>query len=214
MKPKIESEGLGTARIESLSDNVFSVAMTLLVLSIKVPELSSNAVHTELVHKLLELWPDFVTYIFSFILLGIFWIGHHNQYHFIKRTDRMFLWINILFLMGVAVFPFFTSLLAKYVDHPAALLAYFACTIVTALVLYWHWDYATDQNRLVDPLSPELIKGVKKRILLAPVCAVPLGALAFYSTKLTLFLYSFVLLYYIVPSMIDRYWQTDKKKSV
>ena len=87
---------LGRNRIEALTDGVFAVAMTLLVLDIKVPELQQPLAASELPLRLLSLWPKFLSYTISFIILGVYSVGHHVQLSFIRRPDRPLLWINIL----------------------------------------------------------------------------------------------------------------------
>lgn len=208
-----EGRGLSTARIENLNDNVFSIVMTLLILNFKVPELPDSLARSLLPQKLLALWPDFLTYAMSFLILGIYWIGHHNQYHFIKRTDRLFLWINILFFMCVALVPFLTSLLARYLNEPIVVLIYYGSNIVTAGVFYLHWHYATQGNRLVDEIDPQVVKSTKWRILIAPASCIPLGALCFFNTKLSLLIYFLILLYYIFPVAIDRLWAVKRHEA-
>ena len=102
---------LGRNRIEALTDGVFAVAMTLLVLDIKVPELEQPLATAELPLKLLSLWPKFLSYTISFVILGAYWVGHHVQLSFIRRADRPLLWINVFFLLWVALVPFSTALL-------------------------------------------------------------------------------------------------------
>jgi uncharacterized membrane protein len=106
--------GLPKARLETLDDGVFAIAMTLLVLELRV---STNAEVTEreLVHQLLQLLPKLGSIFLSFLLLGMSWIGHHNQYVYIRRTDCPFLWINILFMFFITLIPFSTALLG---EHP------------------------------------------------------------------------------------------------
>ena len=86
--------GRSKTRIEALTDGVFAIAMTLLIFNIRVPE-AAQGTDKALRQGLLQLWPSFLTYIISFVMLGVYWVGHHNQYHFIRRTDRVFLWTNI-----------------------------------------------------------------------------------------------------------------------
>ncbi len=115
--------GLKTARVEALSDGVFAIAMTLLILDIAVPNVKSVS-PAQLPGALRALGPEFLIYALSFIILGIYWVGHHNQYHYIGRSDRVFLWINILFLMFVAAVPFSTALLGRYPLERPALFVY------------------------------------------------------------------------------------------
>jgi uncharacterized membrane protein len=90
--------GLGKNRIEALSDGIFAIAMTLLILELHIPNLRHNAPNVQVVPALVKLLPAFGTYVVSFISLGVFWVGHHNMYHAIRRADRVLLWLNIIFL--------------------------------------------------------------------------------------------------------------------
>src|SRR5712692_6409261 len=92
---------LSTNRIEAFSDGVFAVAITLLVLNLQIPQLAASVVSRELVPKLIELWPKLLIYVLSFVIVGIYWVGHHNTFHYIKRSDRTLLWLNLLLLIGI-----------------------------------------------------------------------------------------------------------------
>jgi uncharacterized membrane protein len=107
------NRGLSKTRIEALTDGIFAIAMTLMVFDIKLP-VGPQTTPWSLRSELIGLWPRFLAYAISFIMLGVYWVGHHNQYHYIRRTDRGFLWINIFFLMGVSLIPFSTGLLGQY----------------------------------------------------------------------------------------------------
>src|SRR5260370_38420709 len=102
---------LSRNRIEALADGVFAVAMTLLVLDIKVPELQSPLATAELPLKLLALWPKFLSYLISFVILGVYWMGHNMQLSLIRQPDRPLIWINVLFLLSASLFHFSTALL-------------------------------------------------------------------------------------------------------
>ena len=81
--------GLSKTRIEALTDGVFAIAMTLMVFDIKVPPVAQMD-QLNLRHELIQLWPRFLAYVISFVMLGVYWVGHHNQYHYIRRTYRAF----------------------------------------------------------------------------------------------------------------------------
>lgn len=100
------SPGLNTHRIEAFSDGVFAVAITLLVLNLQVPQLAASAVSRELVAKLIELWPKLLIYVLSFVIVGIYWVAHHNSFHYIERSDRTLLWLNLLLLLCIVFIPF------------------------------------------------------------------------------------------------------------
>lgn len=97
---------LSTARMEAFSDGVFAVAITLLVLTLEVPQIADSVVTSELWPKLLELWPKLLSYVLSFLLVGIYWVAHHNTFHYITGTDRTLLWLNLLLLLCIVFIPF------------------------------------------------------------------------------------------------------------
>ena len=198
---------LSRNRIEALTDGVFAVAMTLLVLDIKVPELEPPLATAELPLKLLLLWPKFLSYLISFVILGVYWVGHHIQLSFIRRADRPLLWINILFLLWVALVPFSTALLSEYAKTRIAIAVYGANLIAIGLTLTLHWWYATTEARHVDAdIHPHLVRDAMKRTLMAPVIYLIAIALSFVRAELSLILYALVPILYILPGRIDIHW--------
>ena len=202
------SEGLSKHRIEALSDGIFAIAMTLLVLDVKMPKLPHEAVAAgQLAPTLLALWPKFSGYITSFAVLGVFWVGHHSYVHFMKRTDRWLLWINLLFLMLVALVPFSTNLLGDYPRQKVAVVIYGCNIIALSLALCLMWRYATHKRRLVGrDLEPEIVrKGIQRTLGGAAIygCAV---ILAFFNPTLSLILYAVIPVFYVLPSGMDHHW--------
>ncbi len=149
---------MNTARIESLSDNVFSVAMTILVFNLTIPagaKLSDVELHVLLMGQ----WHKFLNYFISFFLLAILWILHHQQSHFIRRTDRLHLWINLLILMFVVLMPFSTSLTGDYGGTITAGAFFSANMLILAALFHVNWVYATRNNRLVShDMTSEFIR--------------------------------------------------------
>jgi uncharacterized membrane protein len=206
--------GLPKTRIEALSDGVFAIAMTLMVFNIKVPDIPSELVHARLAHDVLGLWPKFLVYAISFVMLGVYWVGHHNQYHYIRRTDRPVLWINIFFLMGVSLIPFSTSLLGQYPEERAALTAYGLNLIMTGGFLYAHWWYATRHHRLVESdIHPEVVRLAKHRIAVGLVVSATAVCLSLVSTTLSLALFALIPILYLLPGRIDRHWLRSSPNS-
>jgi uncharacterized membrane protein len=198
---------LGRNRIEALTDGVFAVAMTLLVLDIKVPELRQPLATTELPLKLLSLWPKFLSYTISFVILGVYWVGHHVQLSFIRRADRPLLWINIFFLLWVALVPFSTALLSEYAKTRVAIAIYGANLIAIGLTLALHWRYATTESRHVDPdIDRGLVGAAMYRTLMAPLVYVIAIGLSFVRAEMSLALYTLVPILYILPGRIDIHW--------
>ncbi len=150
---------LSTHRLAALTDGVFAIVMTLLVLEISIPEIVPSLAHTELPHRLIELWPQVLSYIISFIILGLFWYLHHMAFHHIKRSDSGLIWLNIVFLMFIALIPFSTALFGSFAKEQLPLIIYISNIIVASIMRLLIWTYATGKHRLVDKdISPRLVK--------------------------------------------------------
>jgi TMEM175 potassium channel family protein len=207
----VSSGGLTKSRIEALCDGVFAIAMTLMVFNLKVPAVAIAAGSTDLADALFALWPQFLSYAISFVMLGVFWIGHHNQFHYIRRTDRVLLWINIAFLMFVTAIPFSTQVLGQYRSQPAAVVFYAVNLVLVGFLLYGQWWYATVNRHLVDAdLDPTFTKLVGNRILLGCLLLLLSITMSLISTRLSLLVFSAIAIFYIIPGRVDRYWAARK----
>jgi uncharacterized membrane protein len=199
--------GLATGRIEALCDGVFAIVFTLLILDLHVPEVADAAARAELPARLAELWPKALSYMVTFVVLGVYWTGHQVQYLWIKRSDRIFLWINILFLMCVAFVPFSAALLGRYWQQQIAVVIYGLNLIVVGLVVELHWWYATRDHRLVDQaIDPQVVRMATRRILTSPAIYLAAIALSRVDTRLSLALYCAGPLVNIIPGRIDRHF--------
>jgi uncharacterized membrane protein len=157
--------GQSVERLAALSDGVFAVAMTLLVLDLRVPVM--EAVHSEhdLWHGLVALSPRLLIYMMSFMTLGIFWIGQQTQLNHLTRSDRSLSWIHILFLFMVSITPFSTTLLAEFPEYRTALIAYWLNILLLGSTLYFSWVCAMGTGLVKDDLPPEVPVAIKRRIL-------------------------------------------------
>ncbi len=198
--------GLTTERISAFSDGVFSIAITLLVLNLRIPIVPSNVpdVPGKLLDQLRAQWPSLLSYLLSFVIVGIYWVAHHNMFHYIKRSDRPFLWINILLLMCVAFIPFPAGLLGQYSGQRISLITYASSLILTNLMLSLLWWYATSNHRLVDQdIDPHFVRTVNRRNMTSPVVYLVSIGLSFLSPLASLIVFFLFPLYYIIPSHID-----------
>lgn len=135
-----------TARVEAFSDGVFAIAITLLILEIKVPSPGSG----QLSAQLLRQWPSYVSFVISFAFIGIMWINHHRLFTHIKRCDDILLIFNLLLLLGVTAVPFPTSVLAAYLgqrDQQTAALLFNGTYCFIAIAFNVLWRYASSRNR-------------------------------------------------------------------
>ena len=197
------------ARTEAFSDGVFAIVITLLILEIKVPDPHSipvGQVAHELPHRLWELKAMIIAYVLSFFIVGTFWVAHHNIFKLIRRTDRMFMWINLALLMAVAFIPFPTALIGEYVDQPIAIVVYGLTVTACSVMLLLLWTYATTDHRLVDPeLPPALIKRVKGQMWLAPPIYLVAIGLAYVDLWMSFLLFAALQVHYMRPGQIDRH---------
>ncbi len=159
--------GHSVERLAALSDGIFGVAMTLLLLELHVPA-------KELIHSEADLWralaglaPQLVVYLMSFITLGIFWVGQQTQLNHLSRSDRHLTWIHLAFLFAVTLLPFSTRLLAQFITYRAALLAYWVNILLLGLMLYVSWRRATRAGLVKEDISREVQAAICWRIVIA-----------------------------------------------
>lgn len=164
---------LSPHRIEGLTDGVFAVAMTLLVIGLDVPFLPKGAPARALALALMDLGLPLFKYVVSFLLLGSFWVIHVRQAQYICRVDLAYLWLGVGALILIALVPFSTSLVADYPDMTPAEI-FFHLNILGISTLYAaQWIHATRHHRLVEPGLPgEMIEKEKRLGLLIPAVAI------------------------------------------
>jgi len=159
-----------TGRIESFSDGVFAVAITLLVFDLQVPHLPAGAISvTALGTALFNQWPAYLTFITSFATILIMWVSHHGIFKLVSKSDTPFLFANGLLLLLVTVVPFPTSLVAQYLTTPAAALAcavYAGVFVVINVAYNLLWWAASRHRRLLHAgVTPVQVKRHTRNIL-------------------------------------------------
>jgi uncharacterized membrane protein len=141
---------LAMERLVFFSDAVFAIALTILVLDIRLPAGVDNAGSRELLVALASLWPHYLAFFISFWVVGLSWISHHRKFLHIQRVDFQLLLLNLLMLMMIAFIPFPTAVMSDNVTFTAT--AFYALTMILAsmsgLALWWH---AARNHRLIDP---------------------------------------------------------------
>lgn len=201
------ASSITTTRIETLADGVFAIVLTLLAFDLDLRVPSQDVVsQIGLAGALGNLAPNFIAYLVTFIILGVLWVGHHNQFFYIKRADRTLLWINLLFMMCVALLPFSAGLLSRYGQDRVSVIIYNINLILAGMVLYLHWWYATRDNHLLNhPIDEKVRKIVNRRILTPPVwyLVAILASLIFIQASIAIDV--FVPILYILPSGIDHF---------
>ena len=166
--------GQSIERLAALSDGVFAVAMTLLVLGLAVPPRGPSSgfpsgINTDLdlIHALVSIGGHLIPYVMSFLTLGIFWVGQQTQLNFLKRSNRNMTWIYLGFLLCVTLMPFSTGLLATFSFLRMAVVVYWLNIALLGAVLYITLRYAMRAGLLNDEASPAVADALLRRIIIA-----------------------------------------------
>jgi TMEM175 potassium channel family protein len=193
-----------TARVEAFSDGVFAIAITLLVLEIRVPSADLTGHGSTLLPALLRLWPSYLGYIISFVTIGVMWVNHHSMFVLIQRPDRYFLLVSVFFLMCIAFLPFPTAVLAEYLPDPkgrvVAVAAYSASFVLIALAYNAVWWYAVLTKGLLDEKADrQAVQTISKRYLIGPLAYGVSFGLAFVNVWASLAVHGLLVAFYILP---------------
>jgi uncharacterized membrane protein len=159
--------GQSVERLAALSDGLFAVAMTLLVLDLKVPVAQGIETERALLAALGALAPRLVVYLMSFLTLGIFWVGQQTQLSHFTRSDRHLTWIHLAFLFAVSLMPFSTSLMAEFITLRTALLLYWLNIVALGALLLVSWRYARRAGLVEADALAAIDRSVERRIFIA-----------------------------------------------
>ncbi len=142
----------GTERVEAFSDGVFAIAITLLILEVKIP-LHPDSDALNLASALLHLWPAYLAYLFSFIVIGIYWANHHYLFKLFRRTNHMLNWLNLLLLLCVAFLLLPSAVLGNYLldvtNHRTAIIFYEIGILLPACAWTLMWWYASNNPAII-----------------------------------------------------------------
>ncbi len=176
-----EAAEQGIGRILTLSDGVFAIAITLLIITIAVPAKTSDA---DLPKALLALWPHYLAYFLSFLVIARFWVIHRTAFQLIVRYDAVLIWLNLLLLMLVSFLPFPTAVVGEHNSSPAAAVLYAASLLLVSTASAAYWWYASGRGRLLSPdVGRSQVRAVRARSLSGPVffaLTLPIAAFAPY----------------------------------
>lgn len=157
-------------RVISFSDAVFAFAITLMALSIDIPDLPTHLTQSELLDKLYDLYPQFESYVISFSVIAIFWVSYHQVFNHIKGSHITMVYLNLLFLLLITLLSLSTSLVINYGTYQIPYIIYCFIVIMTSSLLATIWWHATRNKRLVDKnLHPFFIKGVLVNLMSIPI---------------------------------------------
>jgi TMEM175 potassium channel family protein len=191
-----------SARLEAFSDGVFAIAITLLILELKVPHPGEGPLRT----RLAEQWPSYAAFLTSFATIGIMWLNHHRVFQLIRRVDHGLLVVNGLLLLGVSIVPFPTALMAAYLGRPEQTLAaivYSATYVYIAIAFNALWRYASSPKRTPSLLNvphdgPE-VRAIHAQYRFGPLFYVASLLLALWSASAAMALNMGFALFFAIP---------------
>jgi uncharacterized membrane protein len=192
-----------TARIEAFSDGVFAIAITLLILEIRVPPQTQDGLLRD---ALRDLWPSYVAFLASFMTIGVMWLNHHRLFSFITKRDDGLIVLNLLLLLGITWLPFPTALLAEHLlgphlDQQAAAIMYAGSFFALAIVFNVMWRYAIRRKIVSAVVSAA---GITRQYALGPIMYAVLVAIAFFSAEWCLTMSIVYALYFALPPSLWR----------
>jgi uncharacterized membrane protein len=178
-----------TGRVDAFSDGVFAIAITLLILDVKVPHLGVDASERALLAELARQWKSYVAYLMSFAVILVMWVNHHRIFTLVRATDQPILFWNGLLLMCISIVPFPTSLLAEYSMTPAAktgAAVYAGHGVLISLAFQGLWRHALRNRQLLMPGTAEMMAHLTARYRFGPLMYVAAFGAAFVSASLSI----------------------------
>ena len=154
-----EQNQLGLERLVFFTDAVMAIAITLLVIDLRLPSVPAALAAQQLPELLRGLIPNFASFIISFIVIGVYWSAHHRYFIYIRHFDSRLTALNLLFLFFIALMPFFSGMEGQFGSAPLAVAAYSLEVAATGASFTLLWWYASYHHRLVDEdLDPTFIR--------------------------------------------------------
>jgi uncharacterized membrane protein len=170
MSTRAFTPNIKVEHVISFSDAVFAFAITLMAISIDIPDLPSDLSQSQLLDRLRDIYPQIEDYIISFAVIAIFWISYHQVFNHIKGSPISMIYLNLLFLLFITLLSLTTSFVINYGSYQISYIIYCVVVIVTSSLLVLIWRYATKDRRLVDKdMDPLFIKGTFFLLLSIPI---------------------------------------------
>jgi uncharacterized membrane protein len=203
--------GASLERLGALSDGIFAVAMTLLVLGLSVRSAAALHLHQsdlQLWDQVLRpLWGHLITYLMSFLTLGVFWVAQQTQLHQLRHTNRDFTWIHLVFLLWVVLMPFSTTLVADYITYRLAIGVYWLNIALLGTMLYIGLRYARRAELLKDDVTAATIAFMRRRIIVYQVLYAVGALLSLASTYASIAL---IIAVQLNAAITPRIWPLDR----
>src|SRR4030095_4654928 len=204
MEPKHKLP-LRSVRLEGLGDGIFAVAMTILVIELKWPELEDTSLHS-FATSFNAILSGLLCYIISFIVLGIMWFGHRMMFEYIGKSNRHFIFLGVLFYMMVCLVPLSTRFLAENVLQWGTIMVYGLNLSLCNLTLYAQWNYGINRQGFLErELPDEVRKEAKISFLISPVVYAGAIIIAFWWPVASIIIFIITPLLYLIQNKLDKY---------
>lgn len=184
-------------RLENFSDGVFAIAVTLLILNVKIPDTRTLNNH-QLNVALYKAIPHLVTFIFSFLVIGVFWVAHHRIFGFAKVLDRHLLWLNIIYLLCIAITPFPAAILSESPFLPTAIRFYSTVLLIVAVMNFILLEYILRNKHLKhEALTRNVYKAAQRTSIVGPICYVIAAATSWINVYISFSFIMGAMIFYI-----------------
>jgi len=184
-------------RLENFSDGVFAIAVTLLILNVHIPN-TKGLVNHQLNHALFSILPHMVTFAFSFLVIGVFWVSHHRIFSFVRIADSTLLWLNIVYLLFIAVIPLTAAILSENPFLPSAILLYTITLLIIALMHFVLLEYMLRNKTLKhEALTRDIYKAAQQTAIVGPICYVIAALASFVNVYISFFFILGAMVFYI-----------------
>ena len=184
-----------TNRLETLTDGLFAIAMTILVVTIEIP---MGPIHTSqlFLQTTGEILPKYVVYFLSFLILAGFWINHHILF-LIKKANMTLIWINVFWLMFIALVPLSTSLIAQFPQYQLSQLIFDVNILIVGLFAYMIWKYSVDHDLILEKVKP-YDPYIKRITLFTPAIVILSMLISFINLKWSLLILFMIPVLFVV----------------
>ncbi|MEP7037573.1 MAG: TMEM175 family protein [Acidobacteriota bacterium] len=211
--PQLFIKPLSTSRLEAFSDGVFAIAITLLVLEIKLPH-AVGGEHISLANQLFSQWASYLAYFVSFLMIGIYWVNHHYVFRFYRGTNHVFNLLNIFFLMCISFLPFPTAVISEYIEvageEHIAVMFYAFGLLLPAFSFCLMWLYASGDYRLIDRrLDETFVRHIRRQYSASVLIYSFTVLISWWSWKIGLAACMGLTLLYLLPSK-EPVWHEEK----
>jgi uncharacterized membrane protein len=203
---QVFGSGTGTSRIEAFSDGVFAIAITLLVLSLQVPNPPPGSPPLDVLRYLQDQAPNLRAYVVSFLVVGLFWMTHHRMFAHIERHDSTLMWLNLILLLFISFLPFPTAILGRY-ESPDAVRLYAGNLAAIGVAQTALWTYAAWGGRLVgQDVDSHLARYTVLRGVVATLVFVTSIGVSYVDATLAMLWWGWILIGFLA---LDRLYQRD-----